>query len=297
MVMQIFSELFSESISEPISELRAKLSNPLMPLLGTDASDASGSGKRLKEILKKVVCLILGTGSPAAIMASPILLMPVPARSTLSILKKRSAIRSLRRTDIFPKSFFSRPAGIGDPVVMGHIETCEDIARDNFLDSDIRFLEKDLDLTPGYILPRNLLVNHFFKRDEFVITEHDPKFMVAHLLRRPIEPSVIAGAAAVGFFIALRHHDDDEVFHLPDLGLYRGAAIASQGIDPGLQVVRQFFAADGLVVPDAEDNDAPFVFAKAVISSTMRGLKRSLNSTVSPSPSWMNMSIFCASII
>ena len=149
-------------------------------------------------------------------------------------------------------------AGIGDLVVMGYIEACEDIVSDNFFDSDIRFLEKTLDLIPGYILPRNLPVNHFFKRDKFVFPEHDPQLMVAHLLRRPVEPSEVARAAAVRFFVALRHVDDDEVFHLPDLGLYRRAAITSQGIDAGLQVVRQLFAADGLVIPYAEDDDAPF---------------------------------------
>src|SRR3990172_2331096 len=114
---------------------------------------------------------------------------------------------------------------------MRDIEACEDIMSDNFFDSDIRFLKKNLDLILGYVLPRNLPVNHFFKRDEFVFPEHDPQLMIAHLLRRSVEPSKVACAAAVRFFVALRNVDDDEVFHLSDLGLYWGSAVPSQGID------------------------------------------------------------------
>lgn len=114
-------------------------------------------------------------------------------------------------------------------------------------------------------------MNHFFKRDGFVFPEHDPQLMVAHLLCRSVEPSEVARAATVRFFVALRHVDDDDVFHLSDLGLYRRAAIPSQEIDAAF---KSFVSSSPTtVLPSLTPRIImpPFVFAKAVTSSTMRG--------------------------
>src|SRR3990172_6682782 len=78
--------------------------------------------------------------------------------------------------------------------------------------------------------------------------------MIGHLLCCTVKPPEISGTTATGFFLTLRHLDQDDILNLACFYLNRRATIPCDRIDPAFHIIGQLLATYSPVISDTQKN-------------------------------------------